>query len=358
VGRGRRRGPERVTAASRSPDVEVRALPTTARSTEDPSEDRRPAGRTARAGAESVRGRPIRKADALRRALARDLIAVPPGGNLSPIRTLAKRYQASVGATQIELAALATEGAITLDSRPGRGAVLLDRDVGRLYEAAEQGPLLVALSLPSTERINGLATALRAGFTGVGVEAYLSFIRGSRPRIEALAQGRCQVAVMSRLAADALIGRRLEILLTLPPGTFVREHRLFYSKRLGGRPIRRVAIDRASYDFERLTILEFGSSVEYVPLNYLRAVREIEAGRVDAAILDVEDALMRYPADMPSRPLSDATLRSLDGSNTSAALVGRVGGIAVREVVRTCIDPRTIVRIQEDVIAGRRAPEY
>ena len=50
-------------------------------------------------------------------------------------------------------------------------------------------PLLLALSLPSTERINGLATAIRSSLGAAGVETYLMFIRGSRPRIAALGQG-------------------------------------------------------------------------------------------------------------------------------------------------------------------------
>ncbi len=302
--------------------------------------------------------RGLRKADTLRRALARHLLTVMPGENLAPVRSLAERFHASVGATQIELSALASEGAVDLDSRPGRGAILLGRNVGRLYEATGRGPLLVAMSLPSTERINGLATGIRASLVGGGVEAYLSFIRGSRPRMAALGQGRCQVAVMSQLAAEALKDRQFEILMTLPPGTFVREHRVFTSARGDGRPIRRVAIDRSSYDFERMTTLEFGDGVEYVPLNYLQAVREIEAGRIDAAILDVEDAMMRYPPDMPSRSLSDRTLRALAGSNTSAAFVGCAGDVTVGEVVRACVDPTDLAQIQQDVIAGRRAPEY
>jgi YhfZ C-terminal domain len=305
-----------------------------------------------------TRARGARKADNLRRALAGYLITVAPGAQLAPIRTLAERFRASVGATQIALASLAESGAVELDSRPGRGAVLLGRHVGHLYAATDEGPLLVAMSLPSTERINGLATAIRAGLDGGGVEAYLSFIRGSRPRLAALAQGRCQVAVMSRLAAEAMVGDELEILLTLPPGTFVREHRVFSSASADGRPARRVAIDRTSYDFERLTVLEFGHDVEYVPLNYLQSVREIEAGHVDAAILDVEDALMRYPPDMPSRALSARTTQLLAGSNTSAALVGRRGDVATGEVIRACIDPAGLVRVQREVIEGRRAPEY
>ena len=306
------------------------------------------------------RQRRVRKSEELRRRLARVLLQSLPGDPLPPIRTLASTFGASVGATQIALTQLADEGMVILDSRPGRGGVLVERDVGRLFEEAEREPLLLALSLPSTERINGLATAIRSSLGAAGVETYLTFIRGSRPRISALAQGRCNVAVMSRLAADSLAAEpAYTIMLTLPTGTFVREHRVFLAP--GGVPRGRrlrVGIDRSSFDFERLTELEFGDTAEYLPLNYLKFVREIETGRIDAAILDVDDALMRIPLGMPSRPLSDHVLAALDGSNLSTAFVARASDVATQAVIRSCLDPATVVRIQDDVIAGRRPPEY
>ncbi|HEX7471892.1 MAG TPA: YhfZ family protein [Candidatus Limnocylindrales bacterium] len=302
----------------------------------------------------------MRKSEELRRQLAGQLLQAAPGDPLPPIRTLAASFGASVGATQIALARLADDGIVTLDSRPGRGGTLVARDVGRLYGEAERMPLLLALALPSTERINGLATAIRSSLAGAGVETYLTFIRGSRPRISALAQGRCNVAVMSRLAAEALADRpAYAILLPLPPGTFVREHRVFLAP--GGLPRGRrlrVGIDRSSFDFERLTEMEFGDRADYVPLNYLKFVREIESGRIDAGILDVDDALMRIPPDMPSRALSDDVLAALGGANLGTAFVGRATDLATRAVVEACLDPATIVRIQDDVVAGRRPPEY
>jgi hypothetical protein len=308
----------------------------------------------------SQRPRRVRKSEELRRGLARQLLVARPGDPLPPIRTLAASFGASIGATQIALSHLADDGIVTLDSRPGRGGVLVDRDIGRLYAESERMPLLLALSLPSTERINGLATAIRSSLGAAGVESYLTFIRGSRPRITALAQGRCNVAVMSLLAAEALAaGPAFSIVMSLPAGTFVREHRVFLAP---GRPPRgrrlRVGIDRSSFDFERTTELEFGDSAEFVPLNYLKFVREIEAGRIDAGILDVDDALMRIPPDMASRALSERTVAALRGSNLSTAFVARAGDLATQSVLRSCLDPEEMVRVQEDVIEGRRPPEY
>ena len=306
------------------------------------------------------RPRRIRKSEKLRRQLARQLLVARPGDPLPPIRALATSFGASIGATQIALSQLADDGIVTLDSRPGRGGVLVDRNIGRLYEESERMPLLLALSLPSTERINGLATAIRSTLGAAGVETYLTFIRGSRPRIAALAQGRCNVAVMSQLAADAHArGPSFSIVLTLPAGTFVREHRVFLSP--GGPPRSRrlrVGIDRSSFDFERMTELEFGDAAELVPLNYLKSVREIEMGRIDACILDVDDAMMRIPADMLNRPLSERTLAALGGSNLSTAFVARAADLATQSVIRSCLDPVVMEQIQEDVIAGRRPPEY
>jgi YhfZ-like protein/regulatory GntR family protein len=306
------------------------------------------------------RQRRVRKSEELRRRLARQLLQSHPGEPLPPIRKLASSFGASIGATQIALTQLADEGFVTLDSRPGRGGVLIQRDVGRLFEESERMPLLLALSLPSTERINGLATAIRSSLGTAGVETYLTFIRGSRPRIAALAQGRCNVAIMSRLAAESMtVGTPFSIVLTLPSGTFVREHRVFLAP--GGPPRGRrwrVGIDRSSFDFERLTELEFGDTADYVPLNYLKFVREIESGGIDAGILDVDDALMRIPAGMPSRPLSAGVLAALGEANLSTAFVARASDMATKAVIESCLDIDSMVQIQEDVIAGRRPPEY
>src|ERR1700675_2401306 len=124
-----------------------------------------------------------RRADRLRRDVAMVLIRAEEGATLPPIRQLAGRFGSSVGATQMAIARLVEEGAVEVDSRPGRGAVLLHKRIGGLFAAINDGPLLVALPLPSTERINGLATAIKASLTARGVEAYMVFIRGSRHRI-------------------------------------------------------------------------------------------------------------------------------------------------------------------------------
>lgn len=300
-----------------------------------------------------------RRADRLRRDVALILIRTEEGGPLPPIRQLASRFGSSVGATQMAMARLVEEGTVEIDSRPGRGAMLIHKNVGALFAAIQDGPLLVALPLPSTERINGLATAIKASLTARGVEAYMVFIRGSRHRIAALAQDRCHIAVLSRLAARELTGPAYDLLLTLPAGSYVLEHRVFYvPEPTSGRRLR-IAIDPSSRDFERLTELEFADvDAELVPLNYLRSVRAMADGTIDAAILDSEDALMHFPPGLANRSLSERVRTELGGANLEAAFVGRAGNAVIREIVASCFVPAEILRIQEEVIAGRRPPEY
>jgi hypothetical protein len=294
----------------------------------------------------------------LRRSLARDLFAIMPGSAMPPIRDLARRHGASVGATQGALAGLVADGAVSLDSRPGRGAVLVDRHIGRLYGSLEAGPLLVCLSLPSTERIYGLATAIKATLASAGLESYLVFTRGSRPRLDSLRQGRNHMAIVSALAAEALGPPDLATVLVLAPNSFVREHRVYFVERPHAGRLR-VAIDPSSLDFERLTLREFaGQDVRFVPLNYLTTIREMEAGAIDAAILDVEDVLMRFPPHISSRPLSPALLTELDHANTRAAFVCRTDDQVVRTIAQWCLPVTDLETIQQEVITGHRPPDF
>ena len=137
------------------------------------------------------------------------------------------------------------------------------------------------------------------------------------------------------------------------------EHRVFYvPEPTSGRRLR-IAIDPSSRDFERLTELEFADvDAELVPLNYLRSVRAMADGTIDAAILDSEDALMHFPPGLANRSLSERVRTELGGANLEAAFVGRAGNAVIREIVASCFVPAEILRIQEEVIAGRRPPEY
>jgi hypothetical protein len=299
--------------------------------------------------------------DELRRRLARDLLALKPGDRLPTVRAMAGRHGASLGAVHQAVVRLEDVGAIQVERRHGRGAVLLGRSPGRLWAEAEREPLVISLPLPTAPRVQGLASAIKALLVAQDVAAYLIFLRGARQRLAALRHRQCHLAVMSSLSAGAMLTPDEELIVELPPQSYVLEHRVYYVDRPGGGGrIGRAVIDEDSADFDILTRLEFaGSETRLVPATYMQFERLIDEDRADAAILDAEeDIVARLPATIRDRPLSKAVRAAIGDRNTRAAFVGRAGEPAVRHVLEACLDPGDLLRIQADVVRRDRVPEY
>src|SRR5436190_1094327 len=198
------------------------------------------------------------RSDELRALLAAFLVEAPIGGRIPTVRDLGAHFGASIGAVQQSLARLVEAGAIRVDSRRGQGTILSGRSLGALWSAARNEPLIVALPLPMTRQIQGLATGIKAALAETGIETYLTFSRGSRRRLHALEDGRCHAVVMSMLGAAEACGPRDEIALTLPPGTHASGHIVFERARTeeSDRSLR-VGLDRDSVDLQLMTELEF-----------------------------------------------------------------------------------------------------
>jgi hypothetical protein len=300
------------------------------------------------------------RADELRRRLARALLAVEPGERLPTVRDLAARHGASVGATQEALARLEAEGAVAVRRRGRLGATLMRRSLGQLWTAAEGVPLIIALPLPSTRRIEGLATAVKLQLGEAGVEVFLVFSRGSRHRMLELRQQRCHAVVMSSLAARELCGPDEDTVLELPARSFVQEHRVYLADPDGvsTAPVR-VVMDRDSLDFQLLTELEFrDSAATFVPATYMQFPRLIAERRAEAVIWDVEEAESRMPSFVRDRPLSPRVLEQIGESDLCAAFVARRTDVSVRQILTACLDPATVMKVHAEVVEGRRVPEY
>jgi hypothetical protein len=299
------------------------------------------------------------RADELRRRMARALLEIGPGDRLPTVRDLAASQGASIGATQEALARFEVDGAIAVD-RQGRTTTLVRRVLGDLWAAAEGGPLILALPLPSTRRIEGLATAVKAQLADAGVESYLVFIRGSRQRVLALRQQRCHAVVMSSLAAKELGGPDEDTVLELPAGSFVKEHRLYVATdgRSSDEPLR-VVMDRDSLDFQLLTELEFrDSGATFVPATYMQFPRLIAERRADAVIWDVEEAESRMPSFVHDRELSQGVLDKIGDSNLRAAFVARRPDTSVRRILTASLDQAAVMKVQGEVVQAQRVPEY
>ena len=288
------------------------------------------------------------------------MTTVAQGERLPTVRGLAVRFGASIGTVQGVLARLERDGAVELAHRGRRGAYLERRSLERLWAAAESEPLILSLPLPLTPRVNGLATAVRALLNEAGVPAYLTFVRGSRRRLEELRHDRCRVAVMSALAAGERSAGET-IAQELPSQSYVGEHRVYLRPDVTAidRPLR-VVFDRDSADFQRITELEFaGQGAEFVPATYMQFARLFDEGRVDGAVWDADEALAAHlPALMTERPLSAGVRHSLADANSRATFLVRSDDHVAHHVVTTVLRPPALLAIQQEVITGTRVPEY
>jgi YhfZ C-terminal domain/Helix-turn-helix domain len=301
-----------------------------------------------------------RNASGLDVKLASYLLSMQVGDQLMGIRELADQFGASLGSVSTTLNNIEEAGAVSIKKRGRLGSTLETKSTGALWKIIADGPMILALTLPSYRKCEGLATAIYALLNSAGVEAYLIFIRGSINRLKALRQGHCHATVISALAADELIGPGEETLLTLPAESFVKAHRIFYRKNLSQKegPLV-VGIDRESFDVSYLTELEFADvEVVYQEVTFTQIDLHMAESSVDAAVSN-SDHLERIIGDeLASRPLSPRVRDLLGDRNTSAAFVIRSDDAAARVVLSEILDPAKTLEIQRQVVEGKIVPRY
>lgn len=293
-------------------------------------------------------------------ALAREFLAeLAPGARLPTVRQLARQHRSSNSSVHAAIGRLEEAGAIRIETRGRAGAFLLDRSIGRLWSAMNTGPLVVALPLASSPRYEALATAIKQLLTGAGLDVILTFVRGSRQRLQAVRESRCHMAAMSSFAASELCIADDAVILALVPNSYNTGHRVFYTPRGLERKPLRVVVDRYSADQQLLSALEFGdSNIEMLPAMTAHIARMLEADQADAAIWTIDEMQTRWPAGVLDRPLSPAVRERIGDRDTRAVLVGRSADAPVLRAACAVLDPEEVDRIQLDVIAGRTVPEY
>ena len=297
----------------------------------------------------------------LRQLLSRFFLGAAVGDRVPAVRELAKLYGASLGSVSTALTTLEEDDAVALERRGRLGTFLQARSLGRLWTAAEREPLVAALPLPSTPRFEGLATGLKMLLAQTGIEVFFIFVRGSRQRLKALRQNRCHIAVMSSFAAGELWHPEEASILELPAGSFVAEHRVFYAHRASfrERPLR-VAVDRDSVDQKRLSELEFREQeIEFVSATYMQLARLLERGYADATVWSMDE--MTQQRQLPlfrDRPLSESVRHQVGRRDTRASFVARLADTSVRAAIAEGLDVKSVMQVEEDVVAGRIVPEY
>jgi hypothetical protein len=296
----------------------------------------------------------------LNKCLANYLLSLREGDRLLSSREIADLFGSSLGSISSAFKSLEEIGAVTIKRRGRLGSFLEKKSWGMLWRLVENGPMVIALTLPSFPKSEGLATAIYSLLDHAGIETYLVFIRGSYNRIKALRNNRCHATVMSALAADNLCEANEEVILKLPPQSFVMDHQVIFRRTSdkGPRPLR-VGIDVDSFDIKYLTKLEFADSdVEYCPVTFMEIDRHLDQSSLDAAISNLDYLDQRVGKEIYSRPLSPKVQELIGDRDTSAAVIVRAGTVSTKTILKEVLDPEAMMEIQRRVVAGQMVPRY
>ncbi|MES9619418.1 GntR family transcriptional regulator YhfZ [Streptomyces tuirus] len=295
------------------------------------------------------------------RQLAVLLLGQKEDTRLPRVRDLAQRLGVGNGTVQAALQLLEESGAIETVARGHLGTFLVRSDRAVLWRLSGLGTLLASMPLPYSRRYEGLATGLRAAFEEAGAPFAITFMRGAGTRAAALIEGKADLVVLSRFAADRLVEQHpVELVADLGPATYVGAHGLLL--RHGADPDAaglRVAVDSASEDQRMLTERAFaGREVTWVEASYMQLPDLFARGDVDATVWNLDEVHAGLGPGVDALPLGDEITRDLSLRNSSAAIIGRTREAQALTVVRELLDLSVVTAVQSEVLGGKRLPSY
>ncbi len=292
--------------------------------------------------------------------LAEYLLQLELGSQICSVRELATQFDASVGTISHLLQELESLGAVKIERRGHLGSYLESRSLNVLWDIIENGPMVIAFTIPSNTRFEGLATGIKALIQSKGFEIYLIFIRGSSTRLKALRENRCHAVVLSKLSADEECQKNEEVTISLPPGSWLKGYSIYSRfENPDQQHHLRVGVDPESFDHQMIAEMTFTNpEVEFVKINFSQLHRLFRDGRIDVTIWNNEDERFALEKDLYSFPIPQQTQEKLGGRDLSAAIVTRKSNKILNTILTDIVDVEELIRIQNEVIAGTYLPEY
>lgn len=299
------------------------------------------------------------------RRLSALLINQPTEGDaarLPRVRDLATELGVGNGTVQAALHLLEESGAIETVARGHLGTFLVRADRGILWRLAGLGTVLAAMPLPHSRRHEGLATGLRSAFEEAGAPFAITFMRGAASRVSALLDGKVDLAVLSRFAADRLMEQHpVDLIADLGPSTYVGGHGLLLRRgvQLDADGLR-VAVDTASEDQRALAEQAFADrqDVTWLESSFIRLHDLFAQDRADATVWSLDEVPGQLGDEVEVLPLGDEIPGDLSLRNSSAALIARSEGSEALAAVNGSLDLGAVTGLQDEVLRGERIPSY
>lgn len=298
--------------------------------------------------------------------LAFDLLQYSPGTQIPKAQEYGQRYRVGLGTVQAALQQLQDAGAVKLVARGHLGTFLESVSYPRLWHFTLRGPLVGCMPLPYSRRYEGLATGLHELFSEAGVSLNLTFVRGSLNRVEALAHGRCDFVVMSKLALDNAASPDGDDLTLAPvcrfgPGSWIGDYVVVLrnSSLTSIRSGMRVGIDSRSVDHTIVVKLACrGQRVEFVSIGYMQLRSALASGHIDATVWNKDDFATHPEPNFRIISAEEAGLQALRDTYSEAVIVVSSDQRGVANLVGTTLDVEKVMRVQQQVLTFERLPSY
>lgn len=274
--------------------------------------------------------------------IAKNILCRPIGARLET--TLQYQQDLGVGAGTVQKALRLVEsvGAARLRQAGHRGTFIEEHDLGLLWNLADLDHVRIALTPPGALEQYGLAAGLTEEFGRVDVPISQHFARGGERRLALLAQSETDVAVVSRGAAQQIMGNTEWQFFELGPHSYYSEDSLLVvslqrARRGRGSAPKRVGIDRTSRDHEQLTLAEFPpeDGYEYVDCAFPQIPAAVLEDKIDTGVW--HRMLLLVGLDLmglATRPMRSTLANNLRTRISSAVLVCRADDQPVAAVLR------------------------
>ena len=295
--------------------------------------------------------------------LAWDFLKYRPGEQIERAQDYAQKYGAGAGTVQAALQQLLAADTIKVSTKGRWGTYVDEIDYAKLWQYTTRGPVVVSMPLPYSPLYEGLATGLHETFQEGGVPLNLTFIRGSLNRLDSLAHGRCDLAIISQLAFEEIEADKEKFVLArrLGAGTWIENHVLVFRDASFSeiQPGMRIGIDRQSIDHMALIHKACaGHNVEFVDIGYMQVRSALATGEIDATVWNSDDFAVIPAPDFNIIPADQAGFGDLYDTYSDAAIVAAADQRGMRNLLEAVLNIETCLAVQADVVARKRLPSY
>ncbi|WP_230501075.1 GntR family transcriptional regulator YhfZ [Sutcliffiella rhizosphaerae] len=291
--------------------------------------------------------------------LAEKLLFVEVNERIPKIEDLSIDLQVGRGTIQTSLQRLVELKAISLESRGHLGTYLRSKNHHELLKSAGMNQITAVMPLPYSKKYEGIATGLTIAFEELHIFFNIAFMRGSSLRIQALQDGRYDLALVSKYSANEHMREDKDLAIGLSFGehSYVSGHALMFADDThttieNGM---KIGVDPSSTDQRTLIVAETtGKNVELVELNYMHLLSNLHAGKIDATVWNMDE---KSSGEVNNRPLTTANGTMLEGEMSEAVCLMRKDNEKLAYILQL-LSVEAILSIQKQVEENELIPRY